>query len=191
MPQPKSETEDRGVTPSRTKVKKQNSFQTFSTIGIKLLTKYRKSHTNGTSQSEETETSAKKRKKNSVLRRPSWRKLTTNIRQIANQITNVRFFYLTYLLSVHLFLCTLQFLEQVFFFGYLSLTLNKKIWYFSIYRASKIACHLLMATCGLLMQLLLLWVWEITEIPVSWMPYCSVLVIQIFWRSILCLICIK
>lgn len=99
MPQKQeSDTEDRKTretrSPTRAKVKKTNSFQTFSNIGVKLFTKYRKSHTiNGATDAssvERAEANAKKRQKDSILRRPSWRKLTTHIRKFAHQVTNVR-----------------------------------------------------------------------------------------------------
>lgn len=99
MPQkPESDTEKQETyettTLKRAKVKKTHSFSTFSNIGVKLLTKYRKSHTlNGkTTESNEAKTKncdTKTRHKNSILRRPSWRKLTTHIRKFAHQVTNV------------------------------------------------------------------------------------------------------
>lgn len=99
MPQKlESDNEDREMqktrSPTHAKVKKTNSFQAFSNIGVKLFTKYRKTHTtnetNNTSSREGMEIRAKKRPKGSILQRPSWRKLTTHIRKFANQVTNVR-----------------------------------------------------------------------------------------------------
>lgn len=101
MPQkPESDAENQKTretrSPTRAKVKKTNSFKNFSNIGVKLFTKYRKSHTiNGASTgvTEETHLSAaSKRQKSSILRRPSWRKLTVHIRKFAHQVTNVRNF---------------------------------------------------------------------------------------------------
>lgn len=75
---------------NRVKVKKSNSFKTFSNIGMKLFTKYRKTQDqNSTGTIEETQERVQRKERNSIFRRPSWRKFTNQLNKFAQQVTSV------------------------------------------------------------------------------------------------------